>query len=72
MRKPARLLVFPAAVTLSLLALSGDRGPLRARAAFAAVDPKADKNYDLASLDVFRKTIVQIKDNYVDPSRINP
>src|SRR5207253_2318083 len=25
-----------------------------------------------ASLDVFRKTIVQIKDNYVDPSRINP
>src|SRR4051812_49811501 len=38
----------------------------------AAVDPKIDKNYDLASLDVFRKTIVQIKDNYVDPSRINP
>ena len=72
MRKPARLLVFPLAVALSVIALSGDRGPLKARDAFAAVDPKVDKNYDLASLDVFRKTIVQIKDNYVDPSRINP
>jgi carboxyl-terminal processing protease len=73
MRKPARLaLIAPAAVAASLLALSGDRGPLRAREAHAAVDPQKDKNYDLASLDVFRKTIVQIKDNYVDPSRINP
>jgi carboxyl-terminal processing protease len=72
MRKPARLLVFPAAVALSVLALSGHRGPLKAGEAHAAVDPKVDKNYDLASLDVFRKTIVQIKDNYVDPSRINP
>ena len=72
MRKPARLLVFPAAAVLVVLALSGDRGPLKAREAFAAVDPKIDKSYDLASLDVFRKTIVQIKDNYVDPSRINP
>src|SRR5207253_6558610 len=42
------------------------------RDAQAAVEPQKDKNYDLASLDVFRKTIVQIKDNYVDPSRINP
>ncbi len=68
MRKPARLaLILPAALAISLLALSGDR-----RDAHAAVDPKTDKNYDLASLDVFRKTIVQIKDNYVDPSRINP
>ena len=38
----------------------------------AAAEPKIDKNYDLAGLDVFRKTIVQIKDNYVDPSRIDP
>jgi len=45
---------------------------LRARSAYAAVDPKADKNYDLASLETLRKSIVQIKDNYVDPSRINP
>ena len=67
MRKQARLVLFPAALLASLIALSGDN-----RAAQAAVDPKADKNYDLASLDVFRKTIVQIKDNYVDPSRINP
>jgi carboxyl-terminal processing protease len=72
MRKPARLLVFPAALVLSVLAFSGDRSPLKAREAQAAVDPKSDKNYDLASLDVFRKTIVQIKDNYVDPSRIKP
>src|SRR5438132_286089 len=68
MRKPARLaLILPAALAVSLLALSGQR-----RDAHAAVEPKTDKNYDLASLDVFRKTIVQIKDNYVDPSRINP
>src|SRR5438132_5022349 len=68
MRKPARLaLLLPAALAASLLALSSDR-----RDAHAAVDPKTDKNYDLASLDVFRRTIVQIKDNYVDPSRINP
>src|SRR5437762_935638 len=67
MRKQARFVLFPVALVASLIALSGDN-----RAAQAAVDPKTDKNYDLASLDVFRKTIVQIKDNYVDPSRINP
>ena len=67
MRKSARLALIVPALVLSLIALSGDH-----RDAHAAVDPKADKNYDLASLDVFRKTIVQIKDNYVDPSRINP
>ena len=73
MRKHARLaLLAPAAIAASLLALSSDRGPLRAHDAQAAVDPQNDKNYDLASLDVFRKTIVQIKDNYVDPTRINP
>src|SRR6195256_6170882 len=73
MRKPARLaLLAPAAIVASLLALSSDRGPLQAREAQAAVDPQKDKNYDLASLEVFRKTIVQIKDNYVDPSRISP
>src|SRR5712671_7928651 len=73
MRKPARLaLLAPAAIVASLLALSSDRGPLQAREARAAVEPQKDKNYDLASLEVFRKTIVQIKDNYVDPSRISP
>jgi carboxyl-terminal processing protease len=65
MRKPVRLALL---LAVSLLAFSGDR----AREAHAAVEPQKDKNYDLASLDVFRKTIVQIKDNYVDPSRINP
>src|SRR4051812_44775513 len=72
MRKPARLALFAPAVAAALLALSSDRSPLPAGEAHAATDPKADKNYDLASLEVFRKTIVQIKDNYVDPSRINP
>src|SRR5207245_3299612 len=73
MRKTARLALFaPAPIAAALLALSSDRGPLRAREAQAAVDPQKDKNYDLASLDVFRRSIVQIKDNYVDPSRINP
>src|SRR2546426_8780598 len=73
MRKTARLALFaPAAIAAALLALTSDGGPLRGRGANAAVDPQKDKNYDLASLDVFRKTIVQIKDNYVDPIRINP
>jgi carboxyl-terminal processing protease len=72
MRKSVRLAVVPAALILSLFALTSDRGPLRARDAHAAVEPLKDKNYDLASLDIFRKSIVQIKDNYVDPSRIQP
>src|SRR4051812_15316759 len=73
MRKPARLaLLAPAAIVACLMALSSDRGPLQAREAQAAIDPQKDKNYDLAGLETFRKTIVQIKDNYVDPSRINP
>jgi len=73
MRKPARLvLLAPAAIVASLLALTSDRGPLQAREAQAAIDSQKDKNYDLANLEVFKKTVVQIKDNYVDPSRISP
>ncbi|HEY2030395.1 MAG TPA: MXAN_5808 family serine peptidase, partial [Myxococcales bacterium] len=68
MRKPGRLAPLAAAIAaVSVLALSGDLSP-----AHAAETPKIDKNYDLSSLDIFRKTIVQIKDNYVDPSRIDP
>jgi carboxyl-terminal processing protease len=68
-----RLAAFPVAVILSLASIPSDRAPraLRTADAVAAVDPK-DRNYDLASLDVFRRSIVQIKDNYVDPSRIGP
>src|SRR5436309_874683 len=68
-----RLAVLPVAVLLSLASIPSDRAPraLRTPDAVAAVEPK-DRNYDLASLDVFRRSIVQIKDNYVDPSRINP
>src|SRR5438105_508144 len=73
-KSAVRLISFPAALLLSLASIPSDRAPhgLRARNAYAAVDPKADKNYDLASLETLRKSIVQIKDNYVDPSRINP
>ncbi len=72
-----RLVLVPfALLTLSSLALFSDRMPraLRAGEALAAVDSSRDKNanYDLASLDIFRKAIVQIKDNYVEPQRINP
>jgi carboxyl-terminal processing protease len=68
-----RLAAFPVAIFLSLASIPSDRAPraLRPADAAAAVDPK-DRNYDLASLEVLRKSIVQIKDNYVDPSRINP
>src|SRR2546422_7455106 len=68
-----RLAVLPVAVFLSLASIPSDRAPraLRTPDAVAAVEPK-DRSYDLASLDVFRRSIVQIKDNYVDPSRINP
>ena len=78
MRKSVLAICSPVLV-LSLVALLGlpsDRAPraLRIADARAAVDPQKDakSNYDLASLDVFRKSIVQIKDNYVDPSRIQP
>ncbi|HYV64726.1 MAG TPA: MXAN_5808 family serine peptidase, partial [Myxococcales bacterium] len=67
-----RLAVLPAVVFLSLASIPSDRAPsaLRTPEARAAVEPK--DGYDLASLDIFRRSIVQIKDNYVDPSRINP
>src|SRR6266853_5380031 len=68
-----RLAALPVAAFLSLASIPSDRAPraLRTPEAVAAVEPK-DRNYDLASIDVFRRSIVQIKDNYVDPSRINP
>src|SRR4051812_48973115 len=73
MRKPARLALFaPAALIASLFVFGSDRGPLLAREAHAAVESSKDRNYDLSSLETLRKSIVQIKDNYVDPSRINP
>src|SRR3954469_8308692 len=73
-KSAVRLALFPAALLLSLASIPSDRAPhaFRPSDAYAAVDPKADKNYDLASLETLRKSIVQIKDNYVDPSRISP
>ena len=77
MRKSVRrLALVPFALVLVLAgSMAGDRAPglLRAGEAHAAVDAAArDKNYDLASLEIFRKAIVQIKDNYVEPQRISP
>jgi len=73
-KSAVRLALLPAALLLSLASIPSDRAPhaFRTSDAYAAVDPKADKNYDLASLETLRKSIVQIKDNYVDPSRISP
>jgi len=67
-----RFAVLPAVVFLSLASIPSDRAPsaLRTKDARAAVEPK--DGYDLASLDIFRRSIVQIKDNYVDPTRISP
>jgi carboxyl-terminal processing protease len=73
---PLRKSAFPIAlVTLLLLPLAGDRSPaLRSLVgrANAAVEPAKDKNYDLTSLELFRRSVVQVKDNYVEPARINP
>src|SRR2546421_1282794 len=68
-----RLAVLPVAVFLSLASIPSDRAPraLRTPDAVAAVEPK-DLNYDLASLDIFRRSIVEIRENYVDRSRITP
>ncbi|MBS2021389.1 MAG: PDZ domain-containing protein [Deltaproteobacteria bacterium] len=69
-----RRLSLPLGLLLSLLIPLG--GDLRlARDAQAAVEPAKDEKkstYDLASLENFRRAIVHIKDNYVDPARINP
>lgn len=74
-KRPSAFL--PSLLAALLLPIASDRAPRALRGllpgeAVAAVDPAKDKNYDLASLDVFRKSIVQIKDNYVEPQRINP
>ena len=73
-KRPAFLVALVAALVLTL---GGDRAPHSLRGllpsdAQAAIDPGKDKNYDLASLDVFRKSVVYVKDNYVDPNRIDP
>ncbi|HEY3357675.1 MAG TPA: MXAN_5808 family serine peptidase [Polyangia bacterium] len=46
--------------------LAGAEGPSR-----AAADPSA-RSYDLTALRILNMTLVRIKDNYVDPTRIDP
>jgi carboxyl-terminal processing protease len=72
------LALFAGAVGLLALSLGG-RPPTFSPSAQAAPSEvkqapgaKAKDNYDLASLEIFRKVVVYIKDNYVDPKRIDP
>jgi carboxyl-terminal processing protease len=76
-KRPAFLVALFAALILPLALGSDGRAPLAlrglaARDAHAAIEPGKDKNYDLAGLEVFRKSVVTVKDNYVDPNRIDP
>jgi carboxyl-terminal processing protease len=68
--------LFAAAVGAVGLGLFGPAPQLarRAQAAASAVGhaPKGGKDYDLSQLEIFRKVVVYIKDNYVDPKRIDP
>ena len=59
-KSAVRLVLFPAALLLTLASIPSDRAPsaLRVPDAFAAVDPKADKNYDLSSLETLRKIVL--------------
>jgi carboxyl-terminal processing protease len=43
-----------------------------ASATTAEARARAKENYDLSQLEILRKVVIQIKDNYVDPKRIDP
>jgi carboxyl-terminal processing protease len=47
-------------------------GPAEVRAAPGTSASQLRANYDLTSLKVFNQTLVKIRDNYVDPERIDP
>src|SRR5262249_40178833 len=46
-------------------------GQAEVRAAPGTPPAKAKGNYDLAALKVFNQTLVRIRDNYVDPTRVD-
>lgn len=50
----------------------GDLGVGTSPTLNAAPDRKTNKNYDLTALKAFNVALVRIKDNYVDPKRIQP
>ncbi|MBS2031932.1 MAG: PDZ domain-containing protein [Deltaproteobacteria bacterium] len=68
-----------AAVLVALAAswalLAGDSLPSPIARAYASVsDDAADAkaHYDLAALKIFNRVVIQLKDSYVDPKRVNP
>ena len=68
-----------AAVLVALAAswalLAGDTLPSPIARAYASVsDDAADAkaHYDLAALKIFNRVVIQLKDSYVDPKRVNP
>src|SRR5215470_3501247 len=46
-------------------------GQAEVRAAPGTQPPKVKSNYDLAALKIFNQTLVRIRDNYVDPTRVD-
>jgi carboxyl-terminal processing protease len=74
-QKPARV-----AVALTCLASAflvsvqfSDRGmQFNLRTSAGAAADKKDDNYDLSSLKILNRVLLQIKDNYVEPDRVKP
>jgi carboxyl-terminal processing protease len=66
------LLLCAAAVVGLGWSLIGGRPTLVPDASATSSDTKEKSNYDLSSLEILRKVVVYIKDNYVDPKRIDP
>lgn len=71
------LVLFAGAVGLLGLSLGGRPPSFAAPAQASPNDARPavatkGKDYDLSSLEIFRKVVVYIKDNYVDPKRIDP
>jgi len=72
-----RFLLFVAVAAVAYLGASLFQGPPQLGPVARAVPPDAaraskDKDYDLTQLEVLRKVVVKIKDDYVDPRRIDP
>jgi carboxyl-terminal processing protease len=66
-----RLALVVLAGAVALLGQSLGHSPSLPPAA-AATHAGKGKEYDLTSLEIFRKVVVHIKDNYVDPKRVDP
>ncbi|MFN3198191.1 MAG: MXAN_5808 family serine peptidase [Bradymonadia bacterium] len=72
-KSAAALIALVSAFYLSISAHYGDQGwqvQLAPHAAHAA-GGEADEQYDLTRLDVLNRAVIRIKENYVDPERID-